>query len=120
MPKDKSAEERYQLSRKINDLDMREEDFAYIRRHYEKSLEDFYARFASLSHRQEALLSENTLGQHQQVRLAWEANQQLTHRLNQYVTNCYEELDSVGRCFRRKIDDKRDRLIEERNRLPWD
>ena len=119
MIRDKSAKERGELTRQIYRLEMREDGFLSLKKKYEKKLLDFQIDFQQLSNEIEALLLERTLGNPDNYR-DMEGARDLNQQVAQYVVQHLLELDEKSSVIRNRLEKEREKLIEERNDLPWE
>ncbi|HFI0150392.1 TPA: hypothetical protein ACGO3A_001152 [Streptococcus suis] len=120
MARDKNEEQRYLLTQKMNELEMKEDEFAQLMKHYEQSLEQFHARFQQLIRRQEGLLEEQSMERSQQFWADLDTNQELYRRMTNYVDACFAEVGEAKRIFRRVTNERLEQLYDERSKLPWD
>ncbi|MGQ7461982.1 hypothetical protein ACTGZQ_05475 [Streptococcus suis] len=81
MTRDKSEEQRFLLTQKINEVEMKEEEFDLITKNYEQSLEQFHARFQQLIRRQDELLEEHSMEHSHQFWTDLDTNQELYRRM---------------------------------------
>jgi len=49
-----------------------------------------------------------------------ESNQELRHQMAEYVQIHFDDIEKLSQSFRRNTDEQRDKLISERNQLPWE
>lgn len=118
MKRDKSEKERFELNRKIQRLESQEDDFKALSRAYEHSLMQFQSDFQRLTHQMDYLLQESR--QDRQSTNDMEANRSLHQQVNRYVEMQKEQVTALGRQVRASLEKDRERLITERNHLPWE
>lgn len=97
MTRDKNEEQRYLLTQKMNELEMKEDEFAQLMKHYEQSLEQFHARFQQLIRRQEGLLEEQPMERSQQFWADLDTNQELYRRMMNYLEGMVSIYTSLNR-----------------------
>jgi len=44
----------------------------------------------------------------------------LRHQMAEYVQIHFDDIEKLSQSFRRNTDEQRDKLISERNQLPWE
>ena len=49
-----------------------------------------------------------------------ENNQELRRQMSEYVQIHFDDIEKLSQSFRRNTDEQRDKLISERNQLPWE
>ena len=118
MSADKSARERAELGRQIEQVERQEDEFSERRASYARSLEQFREQFHAVGRDRESSLGErmqagDTGAQH-------EARQELLWQVDRYVEETSEELEQTGSQVRQSLDDEREKLMAERNGLPWE
>lgn len=106
MSVDKSATERADLNRQIERVERQEGDFSEARERYERSLEQFREQFRAVGRDREASFGEG--------------HQELLSQVDRYVQETAEEVERVRSRIRQSSDDRREKLIAERNGLPWE
>lgn len=116
---DKSEEERQELHKKILQVEQKEDEFMILKRQYENSLENFATDFQYLTTQMENLLYE-----HPQNVTALSQDLADTQFLNQQVKNYVDvQMDALGKLShqtRNTLEEEREKLIKERNSLPWE
>lgn len=120
MQKDKNEEKRNELTRAILELEYQEEDFFDLKNRFEASLEEFYAHFSHLLHQEEECLYRSSDGDSSVLARDAEYHETVFLRMRQYVDESIEQLSEAQRQVRHRTDEERERLIKERNALPWD
>ena len=93
MKADKSEKERQELHEKILQVEQKEDEFMLLKRQYENSLGNFATDFQYLTTQMETLLYE-----HVQM----------------------DELGKLSHQTRNAMEEEREKLIKERNSLPWE
>lgn len=111
MSADRSANERVELTAQIAQVERREDEFSEVRGAYQRSLEQFQEQFHAVARRRESSLSDP--GERA-------AQQELLFHVDRYVEESSEELTRVSSQVRLALDDERERLMRERNALPWE
>jgi hypothetical protein len=120
MSSDKSAKQRSELTQKIAAVEGREDAFAELRNAYRQSLERFHQQFHAVTRRREASLHGQAAAGRADTREALNAQSELVTRVDRYVEETAEELDQASSRIRSALDTERERLIAERNTLPWE
>ena len=119
MKTDKSEKERQELHEKILQVEQKEDEFMLLKRQYENSLGNFATDFQYLTTQMETLLYE-----HPQNATTLSRDLADTQSLNQQVKNYVDvqmdELEKVSRQTRNAMEEEREKLIKERNSLPWE
>lgn len=108
MSADRSANVRFELTAEIAQVERREDEFSELRSAYERSLERFREQFHSVTRRRESPLSDR------------QEQQELLFHVDRYVGDSSEELAQVNSQVRAALDDERERLLRDRNALPWE
>ncbi|MBP2622982.1 cingulin [Streptococcus oricebi] len=117
--KDKNEEKRQKLSRKILDLERKEDDFAGLKRRRERSLENFYRDFDHLAKQERALLEAGELA-HVHKGRDMEEQHYLAQKVRAYVERSLAELAELKERLGHSLEEGREKLIKERNDLPWE
>lgn len=117
--KDINEKKRDQLTQQINHLDSQEEDLLFMKNRYEEQLSNFYAEMQSFNARINYLL-DSSPGDSLNTQRVADNNWTLQQTLNQYMDEEFDYLAKETRKVRRNLDDKRESLIVERSRLPWE
>ena len=119
MKTDKSEKERQEFHEKILQVGQKEDEFTLLKRQYENSLGNFATDFQYLTTQMETLLYE-----HPQNATTLSRDLADTHSLIQqfknYVDVQMDELEKVSRQTRNAMEEEREKLIKERNSLPWE
>ena len=116
---DKNEEKRYKLWREIVKIEDKEESLLAIKRQYEKQLTNFYSDIQVLNCRMTNLL-ELSPSSHKIVEQIEEDNWSIQRAIGWYVDEELDDLDKQTKKARRLLDDVREELVTERNRLPWE
>lgn len=103
MSADRSANERFELTAQIAHVERREDEFSELRGAYQRSLDRFREQFHRVTRQREG-----------------DAQQELLFHVDRYVGESSDELTRVSSQVRLALDDERERLIRERNALPWE
>lgn len=115
---DKSEKERSTLTRKIIELEEKEDDFKLLQKRHENRVLYLAEQFEQLSSDVDSLLTES--GMSTQFRIQeLENNQELRRQMSEYVQIHFDDIEKWSQSIRRNTDEQRDKLISERNRLPW-
>lgn len=117
--RDINEEKRDQLFREIIQVEYQEEDLLSAKKRYERNLEDFHADIQWLNHQINQRLEESP-GSRLTIEQFEEENWSIQRSIGWYIEEELDDLDKQSRKARRLLEDKRDRLITERNRLPWE
>ena len=103
---DKSEKERSTLTRKIIELEEKEDDFKLLQKRHENRVIYLAEQFEQLSSGVDSLLTESDM---------------LTQfRIQELENNQELRRQKLSQSFRRNTDEQRDKLISERNQLPWE
>lgn len=116
---DKSEKERSALTRKIIELEEKEDDFKLLQKRHEDRVVHLAERFDQLSFDVDSILSSSDMSSSYRIE-GLESNQELRHQMAEYVQNHFDDIEIMSKSFRRKTDEQRDKLISERNQLPWE
>ena len=111
MSADRSANERFELTTQIAHVERREDEFSELRGAYQRSLDRFREQFHQVTRRRESSVSDPR---------ERDAQQEVLFHVDRYVEESSEELTRVSSQVRLALDDERERLIRERNALPWE
>ena len=116
---DKNEEKRYKLWREIVKIDDKEESFQTLKRQYEQQVIHFHSEIQSIHHRMATLLALSPSSR-QVIEQIESENRTIQRQVNSYVDEELDNLDKQTKKARRFLDDVREELITERNRLPWE
>ena len=117
--KDKSEKERSTLTRKIIELEEKEDDFKLLQKRHENRVLYLAEQFEQLSSGVDSLLTESDMSTQFRIQ-ELENNQELRRQMSEYVQTHFDDIEKLSKSFRRNTDEQRDKLISERNRLPWE
>lgn len=120
MSADKSANERFELTNQIAYVERQEDEFSELRNDYQRSLERFHEQFHELTRRRESALHEQLRSGSRSAQKELEARQEMLFQVNRYVDDSLLELEQASSQVRQSLDDERERLIRERDALPWE
>lgn len=117
--KDINEKERARLSQLINQVEVQEDDLFSVKRQYEQKLNDFYMEMQGLNHEVSYLLdaSPETGGSLQHLA---DDNWTLHRLFTEFMDEELDNLEAETKKLRRSLDVKREKLVVERNRLPWE
>ncbi|WP_314653917.1 cingulin [uncultured Streptococcus sp.] len=116
---DKSEKERSTLTRKIIELEEKEDDFKLLQKRHENRVLYLAERFEQLSSGVDSLLTESDMSTQFRIQ-ELENNQELRRQMSEYVQIHFDDIEKLSQSFRRNTDEQRDKLISERNQLPWE
>jgi hypothetical protein len=116
---DKSEKERNALTRKIIELEEKEDDFKLLQKRHEDRVVHLAEQFEQLSFDVDSILSSSDMSSSYGIK-GLESNQELRHQMAEYVQNHFDDIEKMSKSFRRNTDEQRDKLILERNQLPWE
>ena len=116
---DKNEEKRYKLWREIVKIDDKEENLQTLKRQYEQQLTHFHPEIQSIHHRMATLLALSPSSR-QVIEQIESDNRTIQRQINSYVDEELDELGKQTKKARRTLDEAREELISERNRLPWE
>ena len=116
---DKSEKERNALTRKIIELEEKEDDFKLLQKRHEDRVVYLAEQFEQLSFDVDSILSSSDMSSSYRIK-GIESNQELRHQMAEYVQNHFDDIEKMSKSFRRNTDEQRDKLISERNQLPWE
>lgn len=116
---DKSEKERNALTRKIIELEEKEDDFKLLQKRHEDRVVHLAEQFEQLSFDVDSILSSSDMSSSYRIK-SLESNQELRHQMAEYVQNHFDDIEKMSKSFRRNTDEQRDKLISERNQLPWE
>ena len=114
---DKSEEERSTLTRKIIELEEKEDDFKLLQKRHENRVLYLAEQFEQLSSDVDSLLTESDMSTQFRIQ-ELENNQELRRQMSEYVQIHFDDIEKWSQSIRRNTDEQRDKLISERNRLP--
>lgn len=117
--KDKSEKERSTLTRKIIELEEKEDDFKLLQKRHENRVLYLAEQFEQLSSGVDSLLTESDMSTQFRIQ-ELENNQELRRQMSEYVQIHFDDIEKLSQSFRRNTDEQRDKLISERNQLPWE
>ena len=117
--KDKSEKERSALTRKIIELEEKEDDFRSLQKRHEERVVRLAERFEQLSFDVDSILSSSDMSSSYRIK-GLESNQELRYQMSEYVQIHFDDIEKLSKSFRRNTDEQRDKLISERNQLPWE
>lgn len=117
--KDKSEKERSTLTRKIIELEEKEDDFKLLQKRHENRVLYLAEQFEQLSSGVDSLLKESDMSTQFRIQ-ELENNQELRRQMSEYVQTHFDDIEKWSQSIRRNTDEQRDKLISERNRLPWE
>ena len=101
---DKSEKERNALTRKIIELEEKEDDFKLLQKRHEDRVVYLAEQFEQLSFDVDSILSSSDMSSSYRIK-GLESNQELRHQMAEYVQNHFDDIE---------------KLITERNQLPWE
>ena len=116
---DKSEKERNALTRKIIELEEKEDDFKLLQKRHEDRVVYLAEQFEQLSFDVDSILSSSDMSSSYRIK-GLESNQELRHQMAEYVQNHFDDIEKLRLTIRRKTEEKREKLITERNQLPWE
>lgn len=108
------------LNHAIRQVERIEDEFSNIKHQFEASLGEFHTNFRRLSVRNKELIGLSR-GQNQ-----WTVHQELEEQyvldkqVDQYVNDGFEQLSQLSNRVRKTMDEEREYLIRERNRMLWE
>lgn len=117
--KDKSEKERSTLTRKIIELEEKEDDLKLLQKRHENRVLYLAEQFEQLSSGVDSLLKESDMSTQFRIQ-ELENNQELRRQMSEYVQIHFDDIEKWSQSIRRNTDEQRDKLISERNRLPWE
>ena len=116
---DKSEKERNALTRKIIELEEKEDDLKLLQKRHENRVLYLAEQFEQLSSGVDSLLKESDMSTQFRIQ-ELENNQELRRQMSEYVQIHFDDIEKWSQSIRRNTDEQRDKLISERNRLPWE
>ena len=116
---DKSEKERSTLTRKIIELEEKEDDFKLLQKRHENRVLYLAEQFEQRSSGVDSLLTESDMSTQFRIQ-ELENNQELRRQMSEYVQIHFDDIEKLSQSFRRNTDEQRDKLISERNQLPWE
>jgi hypothetical protein len=116
MANDKSAVQRAILQRQILDVETKEQDFKAAQKSYTAQLETFGHDMRRLAGEEYAL--DEALGR-QNAAVAQRELEAQDGALRQYVQGQLEDTDALAHQVRARLEKQADKLVKERNQLPW-
>ena len=120
MSRDINVNKRFELDREIMRVESQEAAFIDIKNQFESSLEKFHMTFKKLAAKNEALLKELPEPHHYKQTNDITENTYFNQRMIKYVDDQLDELSQVNRQVTSTLAAARDKLIQERARLPWE
>ena len=117
--RDKSEKERSTLTRKIRELEEKEDDLKLLQKRHENRVLYLAEQFEQLSSGVDSLLKESDMSTQFRIQ-ELENNQELRRQMSEYVQIHFDDIEKWSQSIRRNTDEQRDKLISERNRLPWE
>ena len=115
MKQDINEKERDRLFHQIVQLEHEEDKLRNLKKRREQSLENFMEQFRNISINAEQRLSVNLQNQ----RFIQETRE-LELKVEQYVNNQLDRFDYESKKLLEDLDIKKEKLIHERNSLPWE
>ena len=116
---DKSEKERSTLTRKTIELEEKEDDLKLLQKRHENRVLYLAEQFEQLSSGVDSLLKESDMSTQFRIQ-ELENNQELRRQMSEYVQIHFDDIEKWSQSIRRNTDEQRDKLISERNRLPWE
>jgi len=116
---DKSEKERSTLTRKIIELEEKEDDLKLLQKRHENRVLYLAEQFEQLSSGVDSLLKESDMSTQFRIQ-ELENNKELRRQMSEYVQIHFDDIEKWSQSIRRNTDEQRDKLISERNRLPWE
>ena len=116
---DKSEKERSALTRKIIELEEKEDDLKLLQKRHENRVLYLAEQFEQLSSGVDSLLKESDMSTQFRIQ-ELENNQELRRQMSEYVQIHFDDIEKWSQSIRRNTDEQRDKLISERNQLPWE
>ena len=107
------------MTRKIIELEEKEDDFKLLQKRHEDRVVHLAEQFEQLSFDVDSILSSSDMSSSYRIK-GIESNQELRHQMAEYVQNHFDDIEKMSKSFRRNTDEQRDKLISERNQLPWE
>lgn len=106
------------MTRKIIELEEKEDDFKLLQKRHENRVLYLAEQFEQLSSDVDSLLTESDMSTQFRIQ-ELENNQELRRQMSEYVQIHFDDIEKWSQSIRRNTDEQRDKLISERNRLPW-
>jgi len=110
---DKSEKERSTLTRKIIELEEKEDDFKLLQKRHENRVLYLAEQFEQLSSDVDSLLTESDMSTQFRIQ-ELENNQELRRQMSEYVQIHFDDIEKWSQSIRRNTDEQRDKLISER------
>ena len=107
------------MTRKIIELEEKEDDFKLLQKRHENRVLYLAEQFEQLSSGVDSLLKESDMSTQFRIQ-ELENNQELRRQMSEYVQTHFDDIEKWSQSIRRNTDEQRDKLISERNRLPWE
>lgn len=120
MSRDINANKRFELDREIMRIESQEDAFTDIKNQFESSLEKFHVTFKKLASKNEALLKETPVPHHYKQTNDMTENTYFNQRMTKYVDDQLGELSQVSDQVQSTLASAREKLVQERARLPWE
>ena len=110
---DKSEKERSTLTRKIIELEEKEDDLKLLQKRHENRVLYLAEQFEQLSSGVDSLLKESDMSTQFRIQ-ELENNQELRRQMSEYVQIHFDDIEKWSQSIRRNTDEQRDKLISER------
>ena len=107
------------MTRKIIELEEKEDDLKLLQKRHENRVLYLAEQFEQLSSGVDSLLKESDMSTQFRIQ-ELENNQELRRQMSEYVQIHFDDIEKWSQSIRRNTDEQRDKLISERNRLPWE
>ena len=113
MKQDINEKERDRLFHQIVQLEHKEDELRNLKKRREQSLENFIEQFRNI-------YAEQRLSVNLQNQRFIQETRELELKVEQYVNNQLDGFDYEAKKLLKDIDMKKEKLIHERNSLPWE
>jgi phosphoenolpyruvate-protein kinase (PTS system EI component) len=120
MPKDISADKRFELGMKIQRKETDMDEFYQEKQSYQRALDNFNNRFQQLSVQYDEISYHQAEQGSRKAREEFELNQELNQRIRNYVSEQSEGVEHAYSRARQEVDEEIENLHKERNALPWE
>ena len=117
---DKNKTRRQDLENDIKKVESKEDDIVQLRNQFERTLEDFQMKFRHLSRQNNDLLENTANSGSKRAVNELEESQMFTLKVDRYVNTQLKELSNTDKTIRKSLNDEREKLLKERNNLPWE
>ena len=107
---DKSEKERSTLTRKIIELEEKEDDLKLLQKRHENRVLYLAEQFEQLSSGVDSLLKESDMSTQFRIQ-ELENNQELRRQMSEYVQIHFDDIEKWSQLIRRNTDEQRDKLI---------